>query len=79
MSTVNPTAFVAPTPAPAWALSMRRFNDWLLGNIGGGPRPLKFAWVINFQKLATIPLFGIFIPWYHNSSTALFDGGMTAQ
>jgi protein-S-isoprenylcysteine O-methyltransferase Ste14 len=68
MSTVNPTAFVAPTPAPGWALVMRRFNDWLLGNIGGGPRPLKFAWVINFQKGGTFFFLGARM-WFYSSRT----------
>ena len=31
---------------------------------------MKLAWVINFQKLATIPLFWVFIAWYHNTSAA---------
>ena len=73
MSTVNPTAFVAPTPAPAWALSMRRFNDWLLGNIGGGPRPLKFAWVINFQKGGTFLFLGALM-WFYSSRSPAATG-----
>ena len=31
---------------------------------------MKLAWVINFQKLATIPLLAIFIFKYHNFSSA---------
>jgi protein-S-isoprenylcysteine O-methyltransferase Ste14 len=41
-----------------------------MNDFGGGPRLLKLAWVIDFQKLATIPLFGTLIAWYHNTSVA---------
>ena len=67
-TTVISTPFSAK--APAWAQTMRRWTDYLVKDFGGGPRPWKFAWVINFQKLATIPLFGIFVAWYHNFSVA---------
>jgi hypothetical protein len=78
---MSTTVISTPLPgkAPAWATTMRRWTNYLTNDFGGGPRSWKLAWVINFQKLATIPLFGIFIAWYHNSSTALFDGGMTVQ
>ena len=56
--------------APAWATVMRRVTDFLISNFGGGPRPWKFAWVINFQKTGTFPLLAFFIAWYHNASTA---------
>ena len=32
---------------------MRRFTDYLVCDFMGGPRPWKFAWVINFQKAGT--------------------------
>ena len=50
--------------APSWALAMRRFTQWLAWDIGGGPRPLKMSWVINFQKVGTFPLLGLFI-WHY--------------
>jgi protein-S-isoprenylcysteine O-methyltransferase Ste14 len=59
-----------PGKAPVWAQTMHRWTDYFVNDVGGGPRVWKLAWVINFQKLATIPLFGIFIAWYHNFSAA---------
>ena len=59
-----------PTEPPAWAETAGRVIHYLMNDFGGGPRWLKLAWVINFQKLATIPLFGVFIAWYHNTSAA---------
>ena len=59
-----------PSTAPAWAAAMRRVTNYLVNDFGGGPRPWKFAWVINFQKLGTFPLLGCLIAWYHNTSTA---------
>ena len=50
--------------APSWALAMRRFTQWLAWDFGGGPRPLKMSWVINFQKVGTFPLLGFFI-WHY--------------
>ena len=52
MKSVNPVSAAtgSTSPAPSWALAMRRFNNWLLKDFLGGPRPWKFAWVINFQK-----------------------------
>jgi protein-S-isoprenylcysteine O-methyltransferase Ste14 len=41
--------------APKWAQRLRRFNDWILFDIGGGPRPLKLATVINLQKAGSFP------------------------
>jgi len=35
-----------------------------------GRRALKLAWVINFQKLATISLLGALLARYHNASAA---------
>src|SRR5262249_24987199 len=40
-----------PAKAPAWAAAIGRVNDYVLNDLGGGPRPWKLAWVINFQKL----------------------------
>ena len=59
-----------PSTAPAWAAAMRRVTNYLVNDFGGGPRPWKFAWVINFQKLGTFPVLGFLIAWYHNTSTA---------
>ena len=56
--------------APAWAETMRRWTDYFVKDFGGGPRPWKFAWVINFQKTGTFPLLALLIAWYHNTTTA---------
>ena len=55
---------------PAWAESAGRVIHYLMIDFGGGRRWLKLAWVINFQKLATIPLFAIFLFKYQNFSAA---------
>ena len=36
----------------------------------GGPRPWKFAWVINFQKVGTFFFLGALMWWYGNTTTA---------
>ncbi|MBC7917990.1 MAG: DUF1295 domain-containing protein [Rhodoferax sp.] len=49
---------------------MRRFTNWLAWDIGGGPRPWKMSWIINFQKAGTFPLMAFFIWYYGVTSTA---------
>jgi protein-S-isoprenylcysteine O-methyltransferase Ste14 len=58
------------TLAPVWALVMRKFTDYLSKDFLGGPRPWKFAWIINFQKGGSFFFFGFLIWYYQNSSTA---------
>lgn len=58
------------TPAHAWALGMRKFTDYLSKDFLGGPRPWKFAWIINFQKGGSFFFFGFLIWYYQNTSTA---------
>lgn len=57
-------------PAPRWALFMRRLTDYLTQDFLGGPRLLKFAWVINFQKAGTFIFVGALMLYYGNFSTA---------
>jgi hypothetical protein len=38
---------------------MHRWTDYFVKDFGGGPRPWKFAWVINFQKTGTFPLLAL--------------------
>ena len=45
---------------PAWARTVGSVIHYLMNDFGGGRRRLKLAWVINFQKLATIPLLATF-------------------
>src|SRR5215475_14975420 len=59
-----------PNKPPAWAQTMRRWTDYLVKDFGCGPRPWKFAWVINFQKTGTFPILAFLIAWYHNNTTA---------
>ena len=58
------------TEPPAWAETAGRVIHYLMTDFAGGRRWLKLAWVINFQKLATIPLLAIFIFKYQNFSAA---------
>ena len=46
MSTTKPSTPM-PSTAPAWAAAMRRVTNYLVNDFGGGPRPWKFACVIN--------------------------------
>ena len=67
-----PTAGAAPTPTtpPAWAVAARRATTFLTEEVGGGPRPWKFNWIINFQKTGTFPALGLMMLWYGNTSPA---------
>lgn len=56
-------------PAPAWAKLLRRYNQWIMFDMGGGPRPFKLAWVINLQKGASFPLLA-FLMWFYADKTA---------
>ncbi|MDI3259170.1 MAG: DUF1295 domain-containing protein [Sinobacteraceae bacterium] len=67
MATIDTTT---ARPAPGWAQAMRRFTDWLVCDFGGGPRPWKFAWVIDFQKAGTFFFLGLLMAWYHNTTVA---------
>lgn len=56
-------------PAPAWATAGHRLTHWLSEDFMGGPRVLKMAWVINFQKGGTAPLVLALMALYGNWST----------
>jgi protein-S-isoprenylcysteine O-methyltransferase Ste14 len=49
---------------------MRKFTDYLSKDFLGGPRPWKFAWIINFQKGGSFFFLGFLIWYYQNTSTA---------
>ena len=55
-------------PAPAWAQKSRAITDYIVNDFGGGPRPWKFSWVINFQKAGTFVFLGL-IMWYYAGKT----------
>src|SRR5712692_1250640 len=69
ISTVTPSAPI-PAKVPAWAATLGRVNYYVMNDFGGGTQRWKLVWVINFQKLGTLPLLGAFIIWYHNTNTA---------
>ena len=62
---------LAPTAATAWAAAICRVTNYLMNDCGSGRRVLKLAWVINFQKLATIPRLAFFIAHDHNTGSLL--------
>ena len=68
MNTVTSTIATTPRTAPPWAVRMRRINDWLLHDALGGPRPLKFSWIINFQKGGTFVFLGLLM-WFYSGRT----------
>jgi protein-S-isoprenylcysteine O-methyltransferase Ste14 len=56
--------------APGWALALRRFTNWIAWDFGGGPRPWKMSWIVNFQKGGTFLFLGFLMWYYDNFSTA---------
>ncbi len=58
----------AADTAPTWAATLRRFNNWWLNDLGGGPRPLKFSWIINTQKAGTFFFLGLLM-WFYADKT----------
>lgn len=51
-----------------YGVTMGRFKNWLSNDLGGGPRHLKFAWVINFQKGLTVFFVLGLMSYYQNYS-----------
>lgn len=68
--TTQPARPIVPAPAPAWAEAVGRASDWLMADAGGGPRPWKLSWVINFQKAGTFPFLGGLMAWYGHPTPA---------
>jgi protein-S-isoprenylcysteine O-methyltransferase Ste14 len=66
-SASSPSRTVA---GPRWALKTRAFSDFLSQDFLGGPRPWKFAWVINFQKGGTLVFLGALMVYYQNTSVS---------
>jgi len=58
--------------APSWAVAMRRLTVFVSQDLGGGPRPWKLAWIINFQKGGTALFIAALMAYYGNHSTAAF-------
>ncbi len=72
MSSVPSASTASATPGPVWARTMRRFSDYVSQDFLGGPRPWKFAWVINFQKTGTFVFLGLLMWLYQNNSPAVW-------
>jgi protein-S-isoprenylcysteine O-methyltransferase Ste14 len=62
------TAAVPASSAPGWAVAVRKLNNHLMYDLGGGPRPWKFAWIINFQKGGTFLFLGVLM-WLYAGRT----------
>ena len=56
--------------APALALRMRALLAYFSEDFLGGPRVLKMAWVINFQKGGTFLLYALLLLIYRNTTPA---------
>jgi protein-S-isoprenylcysteine O-methyltransferase Ste14 len=68
MVTADPTT--TAYAAPRWAQAMHRITDHLVSDFLGGPRPWKFAWVINFQKAGTfVFLLGLIAYFFNDTAT----------
>ena len=67
-STVEGTGAGAGSLPPRWALALRRFNDHMMFDLLGGPRPWKLSWIINFQKAGTLPVLGLLM-WLYAGTT----------
>ncbi len=57
-------------PAPTWVQKMRALTSWITYDFGGGPRLLKAAWVINFQKSGTFVFLGLLMFYYADKTPA---------
>lgn len=63
-------AMINPPGAHPLVQTMRRINNYLSQDFLGGPRLLKMAWVINFQKGGTLFYVALLMLWFQNDSTA---------
>ena len=58
-----------PAPWLRLAARLNRVVRYLSRDALAGPRILKLAWVINFQKAGTIPFIALLMWWYGDTST----------
>jgi protein-S-isoprenylcysteine O-methyltransferase Ste14 len=63
-------SLIEPSTAPPWAARLRRLNNWLLYDLGGGPRPFKFAWLVDAQKALTLPVLAWMVWFYAGKNPA---------
>jgi protein-S-isoprenylcysteine O-methyltransferase Ste14 len=64
----QPAVSLAPRPAPPLARWLAALAHHLSEDFLGGPRPLRLAAVINFQKGGTLPFVAALMAWYGNGS-----------
>lgn len=64
----SPVPNTTSSTAPSWAVTLQRFNQWIMFDAGGGPRPFKLATIINIQKAGSLPFFGLLI-WLYSGRT----------
>lgn len=57
-------------PVGSWVKVLSALQVYLSHNFLGGPRAIKLAWVINFQKGATLPFVLLLMAAFQNFSTA---------
>ncbi len=69
MSGQQNTEAIGQRAIPVWASTLNRFTQYAVSDFLGGPRPWKFAWVINFQKCGTFFFLGFLLWYYQNFST----------
>lgn len=67
---ISKAATTSGISAPTWASKIRELNYWLVEDAGGGPRPWKLSWVINFQKIGTCVFLGLLMWWYTDKTPA---------
>ncbi len=56
--------------APRWAVAMDRWLRYLTEDLGGGPRVIRIAQMINFHKVITVFLIYGMMVYFDNYSTA---------
>ncbi len=59
-----------PETAPQWAVAMDRWMRYLTEDLGGGPRVIRIAQMINFHKVITVFLIYGMMVYFNNYSTA---------
>lgn len=58
--------------APRWSRAVNRINLYLTGDLFGGPKLIKMAWVINFHKFLTAFFVLLLMNWYDNFSKTAY-------
>lgn len=57
------------TPAPQLVQRLAAFTAYMSTEVFGGPKLLKFSWVINFQKAGTLLWVAAWMAWYQRFTT----------